>query len=248
MPTTNTFYIYGKNPIEEQLTVRAEKVAKVFVKNTINKALYSDISELCHQNRVPIVSVPEEKLKRLSKGVHHQGFVAELSQIDYLSFFEWLEIHEPASDSVVLLLDGIEDPHNLGAILRSAAAAGMSAIIVPTQNQAPVNATVMKTSAGTAGRIPVIRSHNSTQALKDLKLAGFKIYALSMDEGHDLWNTSLEGPAAFIIGNEGSGISKAMIKQADQTLSIPMMNNVESLNASVSSALISYEWLRQHQS
>jgi 23S rRNA (guanosine2251-2'-O)-methyltransferase len=145
----------------------------------------------------------------------------------------------------VFLLNGIEDPHNFGAILRTAAAAGISAVIVPSHNQAPLNATVFKTSAGTAGRIPVIRVQDSNQAFKDLKLSGFEIYALDGNAKTTLWEVEFDLPSAFVIGNEGRGVDKKILKNSDHTLMLPMENDVESLNASVTAALIAYEWKRK---
>jgi 23S rRNA (guanosine2251-2'-O)-methyltransferase len=188
------------------------------------------------------------KLSNLVGRVNHQGFVAQISQIEYQNFFDWVQTLDLSGNPAVLLLDGIEDPHNMGAILRTAAAAGISAVIIPTQHQAPVNATVFKTSAGTAGRIPVIRVHDTNQGFKDLKLAGFKLAALEMNTDKTVWDADFDSPTAFIIGNEGRGVSKSLIKKCDVLLNIPMEHNVESLNASVTAALISYEWKRRRQS
>ena len=126
-------------------------------------------------------------MDRLSNQGNHQGFIAEISPIDYTNFFDWIEQTVVGPSTAVLLLDSIEDPHNLGAIIRSATAAGISAIVIPTQQQVPVNATVFKVSAGTAGIIPVIRVHNTEQGLKDLKLAGFTLIGLEGNAPDSLW-------------------------------------------------------------
>ena len=117
--------------------------------------------------------------------------------------------------------------------------------MVPTQNQSPINATVFKISAGTAGRIPVIRVHDTNQGLKDLNLAGFSLVALDAGAENSVWDTDLKGPVAFIIGNEGRGVSKQVLKKCDTLIKLPMEHSVESLNASVTAALISYEWKRR---
>lgn len=248
MPRSDNFYIYGKNPVEEALTDGAQKVDKIFVKNSISPNSYKNLYETASKNRVPLVTVPEKKISSLVGRVNHQGFVAQISQIEYSNFFDWIETVSLKTNPAVLILDSIEDPHNLGAILRTAAAAGISAVIVPTQRQAPVNATVFKTSAGTAGRIPVIRVHDLNQGFKDLKLAGFQIAALEMDTEKTIWDVEFDSPTAFVIGNEGRGVSKSLMKECDLLLNIPMEHNVESLNASVTAALISYEWKRKRQS
>ena len=211
------------------------------------KKIYSneDLKKECKVHNIPISSVPIQKLDRLSNQGNHQGFIAEISPIDYTNFFDWIEQTMVGPTTAVLLLDSIKDPHNLGAIIRSATAAGISAIIIPTQQQVPVNATVFKVSAGTAGIIPVIRVHNTEQGLKDLKLAGFTLIGLEGNASNSLWTAEWTGPLAFILGGEGCGISKKIAKLLDICVSIPMEQAVESLNASVSAALISYEWKRR---
>lgn len=245
MHKSENFFIYGKKPLEEALTERAKQVDKIFIKNSISSNSYKNIYEAALNNRIPLVTVPEAKLFNLVGRVNHQGFVALISKIEYSNFFDWIETQDLSDNPAVLLLDGIEDPHNLGAILRTAAAAGISGVIVPTQNQAPINATVFKTSAGTAGRIPIIRVHDTNQGFKDLKLAGFKILGLDTSAKKGIWETSFESPVAFLIGNEGRGISKNILSNCDGLIKFPMEHDVESLNASVSAALVSYEWKRK---
>lgn len=245
MNKSENFYIYGKKPIEEALTEKAKQFDKIFVKNSISPNTYKNILDAASKNHIPLVSVPDAKLLGLVGRVNHQGFVAQVSKIEYTNFFDWIETQDLSTNPAVLLLDGIEDPHNLGAILRTAAAAGIAAVIVPTQGQAPVNATVFKTSAGTAGRIPVIRVHDTNQGFKDLKLAGFSIIALDTSAEQTMWEVEFDTPIAFLVGNEGKGVSKSMLKNADQLMRFPMEHNVESLNASVSAALVSYEWRRR---
>ncbi len=245
MHNSENIFIYGKKPIEEALTERAKQIDKIFVKNSISSNSYKNIYETASMNRIPLVTVPEAKLFNLVGRVNHQGFVALMSQIEYSNFFDWIETQDLSANPAVLLLDGIEDPHNLGAILRTAAAAGIAAVIVPTQNQTPVNATVFKTSAGTAGKIPIIRVHDTNQGFKDLKLAGFSILGLDASAELTIWETSFDSPSAFLIGNEGRGISQGLLKSCDGLIKFPMDHNVESLNASVSAALVSYEWKRK---
>ncbi len=232
-------------PVEEALQDKAQEIDKIFIKNSVNQSSYKKISDIALINRVPIVKVPDQKIHSLVGRVNHQGFVAQVSLVKYQNFFDWIETKDLSSNPAVLLLGGIEDPHNLGAILRSAAAAGISAVLVPTQNQAPVNATVHKTSAGTAGKIPIIRVHDTNQGFKDLKLAGFSIVGLDMSAKETVWKSEFNRPTAFLIGNEGEGIDKSLLKKCDQLVKLPMEHNVESLNASVTAALISYEWKRK---
>lgn len=247
MQNSNQF-IFGKNPVEEQLTTSPEKIDKIYLKRDMGGSFVTKIRSLASTNRIPIVDVPGNKLFDLVGKVNDQGVVASIAQAEYLEFEDWLENFTPSKQSGVLLLDEIEDPHNFGAILRTAAAAGIDAIIVPKHRQAPVNATVFKTSAGTAGRVPIVRAVNLNQAMMKLKEKSFWIAGLDQDGDSLLWEQTFDVPMAFVIGNEGRGMRQKTGEHCDFLLSVPMMNNVESLNASVSAALVCYEWRKQKMS
>jgi len=240
----NNEYIYGRNPVEELLKTNPEQIEKIFLRKGIKKHSLSYILTAASDNRIPVADVPGSKLFDMVGRVNDQGIVAAVSQAEYTEFEDWLETVQPDADTAILLLDEIEDPHNFGAILRTAAAAGISAVIVAKHRQAPVNATVFKTSAGTAGRIPIVRAVNLNQAILTLKENSFWIAGLDMD-GDLLWDQNFDMPMAFVIGNEGRGLRKKTSEHCDFLLSIPMQNRVESLNASVSAALVCYEWRRQ---
>ena len=241
----NNQFIYGRKPVEELLSSNPQQVEKVYLKKGIGGSSLSKISSLCSKNRIPIADVPGSKLFDLVGRVNDQGVVAAISQVQYTEFEDWLISIKPENNMAVLLLDEIEDPHNFGAILRTAAAAGISAIIVPKHRQAPVNAAVFKTSAGTAGRIPIVRAVNLNQAILQLKENRFWIAGLDMGGDSHLWEQTFDVPMAFVIGNEGRGMRKKTGEHCDFLLSIPMENGVESLNASVSAALVCYEWQKQ---
>ncbi len=245
MSPKEDFYIYGRNPVIEALTNRPNEVEKVFIKNSLQVSSIEGLQNLISENSVSVSKVPQIKITKLVGRVNDQGIVAQLSQISYTDYFEWVSTIDLSEKPAVILLDGIEDPHNFGAILRSSAAAGISAVLVPTQKQSPVNATVFKTSSGTAGRIPIIRVHDVNQGIKDLELAGFEIVSLDGDSSSDFWDAQFNKPVAFLIGNEGDGIDKKTIQRSSRVLKIPMSNDVESLNASVSAAIICYEWKRK---
>jgi 23S rRNA (guanosine2251-2'-O)-methyltransferase len=237
-------FIYGKNPVEELLLTNPEQVEKVYLKKGSKRQGFSSILSLSSKNRIPVADVPGKKLFELVGNVNDQGVVAAVSRVSYLEFEDWLKSVKPDADTAILLLDEIEDPHNFGAILRTAAAAGITAVVVPKHRQAPVNAAVFKTSAGTAGRIPIVRAVNLNQAILSLKENKFWIAGLDM-EGEAVWNHTFDVPMAFVVGNEGRGMRKKTGEHCDFMLTIPMLNNVESLNASVSAALVCYEWRRQ---
>jgi 23S rRNA (guanosine2251-2'-O)-methyltransferase len=241
-------YIYGRNPVVEVLNDKPQSVEKIFVRTTLRDSQLTEIFNLASQHRIPVSHVPGSRLYELVGGVNDQGVVALLSAARYQEFAEWMDTVDMGAYPGILLLDEIEDPHNLGAILRTAAAAGIDAVLVPKHRQAPINAAVYKTSAGTAGKIPIVRVGNLNQAIRDLKDAGFWIAGLAMEGNQELWELEVDRPLAFVVGNEGNGIRKKTLEHCDFRISIPMQNNVESLNASVSAALISYEWMRKKSS
>lgn len=152
------------------------------------------------------------------------------------------------SAMAVLILDEIEDPHNTGAILRSAAAAGVAAVFVGSERQAPLNAAVMKASAGTAGTIPIVRCRSAAEAAEFLRRHGFWITGLDTKSELTIWDMELDqGNMAFVVGNEGRGMRRRTGEACDFLASIPMSEGIESLNASVSAALLCYEWARQRR-
>lgn len=245
MPENENQFIFGKNPVEELLQRNPQKIDKIYLKKGLHKSVVYSIVQLCSKNRIPIADVPGTKLYDLVGNVNDQGIVASVSSVTYLEFEEWLENIEPNQHTGVLLLDEIEDPHNFGAILRTAAASGIDAVIVPKHRQAPVNATVFKTSAGTAGIVPIVRAVNLNQAILSLKENKFWIAGLDMSGDSLLWEQTFDVPMAFVIGNEGRGMRKKTGEHCDFLLKLPMFNEVESLNASVTAALVCYEWRRQ---
>lgn len=245
MEKFNHLLIYGRKPVEEALLNEPQQIDKIFIKNSLKPSSYHVIHELAEKNGVPVSRVPEQKIFNLAGKVNTQGIVAQKSEIGYTSFYDWAQELYLSENPAVLLLQGIEDPHNFGAILRSAAAAGMGAVIVPSQNQAPVNATVVKTSAGTAGRIPIIRVQDLNQGMKDLKITGFSIIGLDGSAAKSIWEVEMDKPVAFLIGSEGAGIEPENLKRCDAIASLPLENRVESLNASVTAGVICYEWKRR---
>lgn len=243
--SSSNLYIYGRNPVEEALKNQPNRVEKIFVRTSINDRDIQDIHQLSSSNRIPVSHVPGSKLYELVGNVNDQGVVALMSAVEYHDFEPWLETLDLSGYPGILLMDELEDPHNVGAILRTAAAAGLDAVLIPKHRQAPINATVFKTSAGTAGRIPVVRLGNLNQSVLKLKEVGFWIVGLDQKGEKSVWDLQVDRPLAFVIGNEASGIRKKTLEHCDLTFFIPMSNRVESLNASVSAALICYEWRRK---
>lgn len=247
MNKTENIYIYGRNAIEEALKSEKEQVEKIFIRQNLSDASFKEILRLASQQRVPVSHVPGRKLYDFVGNVNDQGIVALMSAVSYGNFGHWLDSIEVADHPAILLLNEIEDPANLGAILRTAAAAGMEAVLVPKHRQAPVSPAVYKASAGTAGRIPVVRVGNLNQTILKLKDKGFWIAGTDMNGNKNLWDLEVDRALAFVIGNEGSGIRQKTLEHCDYTFSIPLENDVESLNASVSAGLVCYEWKRKRQ-
>ena len=235
-------YIYGKKPILESLLHNPKAVMRIF---TSERALASDpdieeIKGLARQHRIPHNIVSERKMNSHVGDVNDQGIIALLSGFQYSDFQEWLEKTIADKDELpsVLVLDHIEDTHNFGAILRTALAVGASGVIVAKDRQAPVNATVFKTSAGAASSIPVIQVSNINQTIERLKENGFWSAALDMAQSKRdyVWEQEFTTPMAFVVGNEGKGVSQQTLSICDFIVSLPMSKEVESLNVSVATA------------
>lgn len=240
-----TLHIYGRKPVEEQLVRQPRHVEAVWVKDSMPTGPLQVIIRLASEHRIPVKSVPGRKLSELVGPVNDQGVVATLSAVEYAEFDDWLATVDVAANPVVMALDELEDVANFGAILRTAAAAGVAGVIVPKHRQAPVNATVFKTSAGTVGLVPIVRVTNLNLALRDLKDAGFWVCGLDAAAPLPAWKQDLVMPLVIIVGSEGEGIRQKTLETCDIRLSYPMTNGVESLNASVSAALLCYEAVRQ---
>ncbi|MEX1136376.1 MAG: 23S rRNA (guanosine(2251)-2'-O)-methyltransferase RlmB [Balneolales bacterium] len=241
-------FIYGRNALKELLERSPETVAKIYVKTGIRGDSVDAIFNLSSAHKIPLQQVPGKKLNDLVGAVNDQGVVAQVSSRSYLELDEWLEVVNMQENPFVLMLDEIEDPHNFGAILRTAAACGVAGVIVPKHRQAPVNATVYKTSAGAADLVNLIRVVNLNQTILKMKEAGFWICGLDQNAKTVYWQQKFDMPVALVVGSEGRGIRKKTLEHCDFTVSIPMKKGVESLNASVSTALICYEVERQRES
>lgn len=238
-------YIYGKNPIIEALTRTPGRVQKIFIKESLEKNTKSEIETLARPHKIAIQEVQKDKLLALVGDVVHQGIVALVSDVALLDFKEWLSHFEIVGSPMIVLLDEIEDPHNVGAIIRSAAAFGVSAVLIGKHNQSPITSSVEKAAAGTIDRVPIVRIGNINDTLGKLKEKGF--WVLGLDERGEtlLTSTVFDTPTCIVIGGEGKGIREKTLMHCDIRIQIPMENNVESLNASVSTALVLYEWKKQ---
>jgi 23S rRNA (guanosine2251-2'-O)-methyltransferase len=239
-------YVCGRTVAKEVLEHQRERVQEIYFTKTDKDSDLDKIAQVSRRLGIPTRQLPEKKLKEYVGTAKHQGIVVRLQSFKYTNLKDFMDGLDLASNPAVIIMESIEDPHNVGAIVRSATAMGVAGIIVLNHHQAPVNATSYRTSAGTMGRLPIVRVSNATQTIETLQKAGFWVAGLDMD-GEDIGKASnLTGsPMVFVVGNEGSGLKESTQKACDFLFSIPMHNRVESLNASVSIGIILFEWRRK---
>jgi 23S rRNA (guanosine2251-2'-O)-methyltransferase len=205
------------------------------------------MEHLARESRIPVQFVPKAKLDQLVPGVNHQGVVLAVSPIQYLDVDDMLSRIAPNQDDVrnqkpvVVVLDHIQDPHNLGAIVRSCAATGVQGVIIPERGAAPVTAASVKTSAGTLSQVMVARTSSLPQLVEQLKERGYWIAGADGGGETSLTEMDWDRPLALVIGSEEKGMSRAVAKACDYRISIPMDEGVESLNASVAAALLLFQ-------
>lgn len=233
--------IYGKNTVKEAL-IQKKNIKAIFVSQD------KTIKEL-EQNgiKVPaklIVHLTTKQMDERFKG-NHQGIACEVEDYKYIPLNELIKKCENKENASLILLDGLEDPHNLGAILRTADATGMNGIIIPKNRSVSLNQTVAKVSTGAIEHVDVCQVTNLVQTIKELKKAGYWIIGLEMEASVDYRKQDYNGKIVIIIGSEGKGISRLVKEECDYMVHIPMCGHVTSLNASVSASIIFYEILRQ---
>ncbi|SEL17653.1 23S rRNA (guanosine2251-2'-O)-methyltransferase [Carnobacterium iners] len=235
--------VAGRLPAIEVLKSERD-INKVFIQEGLSGSKMDEIQKLSKKRNVQISYVPKTKLDRLVEGVVHQGVVIAAAAFQYATIDDlFAAAAAKGEDPFFIILDGVEDPHNLGSIMRTADASGAHGIIIPKRRAVGLTATVAKASTGAIEHVPVARVTNLTQTIKELKERGIWFYGTDM-EGQDYrkWETSI--PLALIIGNEGKGITRLVKEQMDGMLTIPMTGHVQSLNASVAASLLMYEVFR----
>ena len=224
--------IYGKNPVIE--AIRAKKALKVFVVNNFND---QKILSLVKDSHLNVVNISPLEMDKMCDGVH-QGVAAELKPYQTVSLEEIIIRAKKKEKKIIVMLDNISDPHNLGAIIRSADVFEVSGIILPKHNSVTLNATVAKTSAGAINYVPVAVVNNLNQAIKTLKDEGY--WVVSTDGSAEISYSSLkyDFPVVVVIGSEGKGVSPLVLKNSDYIVKIPQYGHVNSLNASVAAGIL----------
>lgn len=244
-PRSDKVYIYGRHALEEALTSTPHVIKKVFLDPTLRDR---DLRDELEAHKIPINELSAGQGEGLAgRDAVHQGIIALIDPAALLiSLDDFVKSIDVSTNPSVAVLAEVQDPHNVGAIIRSAAAFGLSAVLIPEHNTASITGTVVKTSAGMAFRIPLVRIGNVNHALEVLKKKGFWIYGLAMEGATPLGEEGFEKPSAFVIGNEGAGIREKTLEACDIALAIPMHARTESLNAAVSAAVVFYEWSKRH--
>ncbi|HEY7403092.1 MAG TPA: 23S rRNA (guanosine(2251)-2'-O)-methyltransferase RlmB [Candidatus Angelobacter sp.] len=238
--------IFGIHAVEEAISARGRGFDYVAMVPGRADARIQKIAQLCRANGIPVRTMPREQLTRLARVANHQGVVAVTAEKQYGDLDDVLS-HKRGRHTFVLLLDGIEDPHNLGAIIRTAEGAGADGIIIPERRAAGVTGTVVKASAGASEYLPVARVTNAGRALEDLKSRN--LWTVGLDERGDKLYDQLDYKMdlALILGAEGHGLHEQIRKKCDFLVKIPMMGKVPSLNVSVAGAVVMYEVARQRR-
>ena len=238
-------YVVGRNPVLELLKTDKE-IDKIYIlKGDLQGSIKKIIGKARDKNII-IQEVDKFKLDSMANGNAHQGVAALVTGYEYSTVDDILnKAKELNQNPFIVILDGIEDTHNLGAIIRTAECAGSHGVIIPKRRSARVNQTVYKASAGAVEHMLIADVSNISNTIDDLKKRGLWIYGADMDANNFYFNTKLDGAIALVIGNEGKGISRLVKEKCDYLLKIPMVGKISSLNASTSAAILIYEVVRQ---
>jgi len=237
-------FIFGIHAILEALNA-GKDVDKVLVRRGAGSELLKKLLADLSRRDIPVQLVPVEKLNRIT-GKNHQGVIAFLSGITYSDITNLLpSIFEKGEEPLILLVDGVSDVRNFGAIARSAECSGVHAIVIPASGSAAINADAIKTSAGALHRIPVCRHRDLLTVMRFLSESGLRLFAATEKASESIYDTDMTGPAGLVMGSEDTGISPQLLKIADTWVSIPMKGTIASLNVSVAAGVMLFEMLRQ---
>lgn len=228
--------VYGRN-VARDLLKKDKNIRKIIIQDSFDD---KEILSLIKKSNLKVESKSKKEIDNLCSGVH-QGIILDIPD------YQYYELEELLNEEIVVILDHLEDPHNLGAIIRTCEAAGIKGIIIPKDRQVGVNATVMKTSVGTLDNVKVVSVSNIVNTIEKLKKSNFWIVGTSLEDSIDYREIDYSGKIALIIGNEGSGISNLVSKKCDFLAKIPMYGRTNSLNASVAAGIMIYEIIRNRK-
>jgi 23S rRNA (guanosine2251-2'-O)-methyltransferase len=239
--------IVGRNPVVEALK-NSQTIDKILLSKNASGDVINEIRLLAKNNNVPVQYVPIEKINSLTN-VQHQGVVAFKSAVRYQDLQQVIDwVIEKGEAPLFIILDGVTDVRNIGAIARTAVCCGAHAIIIPDKGVGALNEDAVKTSAGALEQINICRVNSLMKAVDELHLNGIKVFASEMTVKQKLFNLELTEPCAIVMGGEEKGVYPALMKICDETFHIPMANQFESLNVSVAAGMILYESMKQRMS
>lgn len=238
--------VYGRNAVKE-LLAGGRDIEKMYIQSGDREGSVNLLIGIASERKIPIIEVDKVKLDSLTLGAHHQGVVAIAAERNYSTVDEILEYAaERGEPPFIILLDGVEDPHNLGAIIRSAECSGAHGVIIPKRRAVGLTSTAAKASAGAIEHMRVAKVTNLAMTIDELKERGLWFYAADMD-GSDYYETDMTGACAIVLGSEGFGVSRLVKEKCDFTVSIPLYGMVNSLNVSCAGAVIMTEVARQRK-
>ncbi|HVU66554.1 MAG TPA: 23S rRNA (guanosine(2251)-2'-O)-methyltransferase RlmB [Ktedonobacteraceae bacterium] len=239
-------YVWGRNPVLETLR-SSRKVKRLLIAEGQREApALAGILQEATRQRIPLETVPRQRLEQLSQGAVHQGCLAVVESRKYATIDEILEhARKKNEDPFLLLLDAIQDVNNLGSLMRTAEAAGVHGVILPHHHAAEVNATVIKTSAGATEHLLIAQETNLTHTIDTLKKKNIWVIGLAGETRTEYVQADLTGPLALVVGNEGKGLSRLVREHCDLLIRLPMYGQINSLNAAVAGSIALYEALRQ---
>lgn len=240
-------FVAGRNSVAEVLK-SGRSINKILVAKGERHGAIREIIGQARSQGLVVQEVEAAKLDQITEGVRHQGVVAMVAPVAYAQIEDILgKAQENGEQPFIVLLDELEDPHNVGAILRTSDAAGVHGVLLPKRRSSPLTATVAKTSAGAVEYVPVARIGNISQTLKKLKKQGLWVVGADMDGDKNYYEADLTGPIVIVVGSEGQGMGRLTKEECDFVVRIPMKGKITSLNASVACSLLLYEVLRQRE-
>ena len=239
-------FIAGKNSVWEAL--QSERtVNKVFLVADGDKLFSAKVLDLCREKNIPWQTIEKDALERMA-GPYHQGIAASCTPFVYTELDEMITCaKQKKEEPFLLLLAGVEDPHNLGSIIRSAECVGVDGIIIPKRRSVSVNQTVLRVSAGAASYVPVASVNNLAQTIAYLQKEDIWVMAAHMQAPADMWHSNLKGPICLLMGGEGQGVPELLQKKCDQLVNIPQWGKISSLNVANATAILLYEIARQRR-
>ena len=240
--------IYGRNPIRERLRAGLP-IENILIAEDTHSPVVQEITHLARERRITVQRLPRKLLTQKVRHQHHQGVIAVIAESAYAGISDILNVAKQRNEPpLVALLDSIQDPHNFGAVIRSADGAGVHGIVIPKNHTVGLTPAVQKASAGATAYVPIAQVTNLARIMEELKQAGLWLVGTHQDAEQTIYEADLTGPLGIVLGSEGKGMRRLVREKCDFLVRVPMYGKVESLNVSVTAALIFYEVRRRRES